>query len=303
MAKTRLNQKQLDTLGRGNLATDNELDDAIVEHEGKAHPHTQYAKALELTKYSVGLTNVDNTSDANKPVSTLQAAALAMKINWSLIGAPNGVASLDANGKILNLVLNNDLFAISNLTGQTGVLKRDGDGLWSVDNSDYYNSLSGIPWSAIIDKPIIETNYIKTLAVLPMTGNSLIPYDNTEPLITEGTQLLSLSISPSNLNSKMIVKGDLAIDCGSPNKRIVVALFRNTQCIAVNSITFVKPGDPQIFSFLFMDELLGNFFGSSVTYSLRIGAETSTLWYLNQYKTLYFNNLLNANGVMFMEHS
>lgn len=34
---------------------------------------------LNLTKASVGLGNVDNTSDANKPVSTLQAAAIALK--------------------------------------------------------------------------------------------------------------------------------------------------------------------------------------------------------------------------------
>lgn len=34
---------------------------------------------LNLTKSSVGLGNVDNTSDANKPVSTLQAAAIALK--------------------------------------------------------------------------------------------------------------------------------------------------------------------------------------------------------------------------------
>lgn len=33
-----------------------------------------------LTKTSVGLANVDNTSDANKPVSTLQAASIATKI-------------------------------------------------------------------------------------------------------------------------------------------------------------------------------------------------------------------------------
>ena len=36
-----------------------------------------------LTKASVGLGNVDNTSDANKPVSTAQAAAIALKIDAS----------------------------------------------------------------------------------------------------------------------------------------------------------------------------------------------------------------------------
>lgn len=49
-------------------------------------------------KAEVGLGNVDNTSDANKPVSTAQLAALNLKINSSLMAVPNGVATLDSSG-------------------------------------------------------------------------------------------------------------------------------------------------------------------------------------------------------------
>lgn len=48
------------------------------------------------TKAQVGLSNVDNTSDANKPVSTAQAAALASKIATSQKDASEGVAGLTA---------------------------------------------------------------------------------------------------------------------------------------------------------------------------------------------------------------
>lgn len=55
---------------------------AIAAHVAAADPHTQYAleSALAAVAFSgmkadVGLGNVDNTSDANKPVSTAQAAA------------------------------------------------------------------------------------------------------------------------------------------------------------------------------------------------------------------------------------
>jgi hypothetical protein len=48
----------------------------------------------------LGLGNVNNTSDANKPVSTAQQTALDLKLNTSARGAANGVASLDANSKI-----------------------------------------------------------------------------------------------------------------------------------------------------------------------------------------------------------
>jgi hypothetical protein len=60
-----------------------------------SHTHSAYVptsrtvagKALTgnitLAKADVGLGNVDNTSDANKPVSTAQAAAIALKIDAS----------------------------------------------------------------------------------------------------------------------------------------------------------------------------------------------------------------------------
>ena len=54
----------------------------------------------EFTKSTVGLGNVDNTSDANKPISTATQAALDNKLETSLKGANNGLAELDANGKV-----------------------------------------------------------------------------------------------------------------------------------------------------------------------------------------------------------
>lgn len=54
-----------------------------------------------LDKTAVGLANVDNTSDADKPVSTAVQTALNAKIATSEKGAANGVAGLDGSGKIV----------------------------------------------------------------------------------------------------------------------------------------------------------------------------------------------------------
>lgn len=62
-----------------------------------------WAKATtkpSYTKSEVGLGNVDNTSDANKPISTAAQAALDLKLDTSLKGANNGLAELDATGKV-----------------------------------------------------------------------------------------------------------------------------------------------------------------------------------------------------------
>ena len=53
-----------------------------------------------LDKAAVGLGNVDNTSDANKPVSTAQLTALNAKEDKANKAVANGYASLDATAKV-----------------------------------------------------------------------------------------------------------------------------------------------------------------------------------------------------------
>lgn len=49
----------------------------------------------------LAINNVDNTSDANKPISTAVQNALNLKVNSSLLGVASGVATLDTDGKLL----------------------------------------------------------------------------------------------------------------------------------------------------------------------------------------------------------
>lgn len=57
---------------------------------------------LSLAKSDVGLGNVDNTSDANKPVSTAQQTALDLKVTGPSSATDNAIARFDATtGKLL----------------------------------------------------------------------------------------------------------------------------------------------------------------------------------------------------------
>ncbi len=56
--------------------------------------------AVVLAKGDVGLSLVDNTPDAQKPVSSSQQAALDLKIPLSQKGSASGVATLDEAGKV-----------------------------------------------------------------------------------------------------------------------------------------------------------------------------------------------------------
>ena len=58
-----------------------------------------------VNKNTMGIANVDNTSDANKPISILTNAALNNKVDKAAINVANGIPSLDANKKIPNYLL------------------------------------------------------------------------------------------------------------------------------------------------------------------------------------------------------
>jgi hypothetical protein len=70
-----------------------------------------------ITKSMVGLSNVDNTSDVNKPVSTAQATALNLKEDKSAKGAASGYASLDGSGKVPLTQINDVLLGSVNYKG------------------------------------------------------------------------------------------------------------------------------------------------------------------------------------------
>lgn len=63
------------------------------------HP-TRTDNPHNVNKGQVGLSNVDNTSDLNKPISTATLSALADKQSLSEKGQAGGYASLDNSGKI-----------------------------------------------------------------------------------------------------------------------------------------------------------------------------------------------------------
>lgn len=78
-------------------------DAAIALANGGTSPVTSVngrAGAVVVTAADVGLEHVDDTADADKPVSTAQAAAIALKQTASAKGQANGYAGLDATGKV-----------------------------------------------------------------------------------------------------------------------------------------------------------------------------------------------------------
>lgn len=168
--------------------------------------------------------------------------------------------------------------------------------------TDAYNSSTGVPWDSITGIPSIQSDLSTVIQIPSITGTSVIPYDNTAPLVTEGTQIATINYTASSALSKMRVSGAIQIDCANNGRNMTIALFRNNTCVGVSCINTVSSGKPQIFSFILSDLNMGSLtFGNTVTYSIRIGIDSSGTWYLNRMATNVFNGLLVSNSIVFSE--
>lgn len=109
------------------------------------------------------------------------------------------------------------------------------------------------------------------------SGNTVIPFDNTTPLITEGTQLWSQVIDPIFDDSRFLIHFSGFVSCNS-SKVITIALFRNNTLISTSCST-VSSNSVSSFNINTMDAPATS---SPITYSLRIGVTSSSTWYFNR---------------------
>ena len=120
-----------------------------------------------------------------------------------------------------------------------------------------------------------------------LSGTTQIPYDNSVPSITEGTQIWSQAVTPTDIDSKYLIDLTFTQDVSSNNRGIIFSLFRDSTCIAavigwqnnsnrpmttklirvVNAINSPNPPQPLV----------------PVTFSVRCGlAGGGGTWYVNR---------------------
>lgn len=85
----------------GDVALRADLQRGFIHNGGTTGTAADWSLWLQSlpTKGDIGLGNVDNTSDVDKPVSTAQATAIGARIASTEKGAVNGVGTLSAEGR------------------------------------------------------------------------------------------------------------------------------------------------------------------------------------------------------------
>lgn len=164
---------------------------------------------------------------------------------------------------------------------------------------EYWN---GSAWvsagTAITDSDPIGAIYTGLTAA--MTGTGTIPADHTIPLNTEGTQIWSQVVTPASANSRFKFDQTLVFDTATSLKSMTIALFRNTTCVYAFNAYLRTSGQPIPVPLTYLDSPAT---ASAVTYSLRVGVNSSATWYLNQANgaTITFGGVANQSSWVIME--
>ena len=110
------------------------------------------------------------------------------------------------------------------------------------------------------------------------TGTTTIPADNTVPLKTEGTEIISLTVTPSSNTSKFTLAFNIMVDCGSSNRNLSATVWRNTTCVHATSVNLASAGRPNSLAVHFTDSPNTT---NDITYSVRFGTSSPSTWYIN----------------------
>lgn len=181
-----------------------------------------------INKNTIGIANVDNTTDANKPISILTNTALNNKVDKTAINAANGIPSLDANTKIPSYLLPAISFTsvtIANSSAQmqsigatalkgTVAVRTDISRTYvlSVDNSSNIND-----WVEILNPGAPVQSVNGKLANVSLTTSDVA--EGTNEYFTQSKARLSLSANgPLNYNA---VSGLFSADTSTSNYSLV----------------------------------------------------------------------------------
>lgn len=157
---------------------------------------------VSQVKTALAINNVDNTSDANKPISTATASALAGKVDTSAVGVT--IATLDGGGKIpasqLPAIAVTDTFVVASQAAMLALTAQVGDVAVRTDLQKSF-ILKAEPASTL-------ANWQELLA--PAGGGGTV----TSVAVSGGTTGLTATGGPITSSGTITLGGTLAVANG-----------------------------------------------------------------------------------------
>jgi len=224
------------------------------------------------------------------------SAVTTAKIADSAVTTAKVSNSAISNDKIRNSIGTSIIGRSANSTGVVAdiqatandqFLKRSGDALVF----STINPSTDLPSGAVINCLTITDNIPRTLDFSLGSGNIFIPYDNTTPQISEGVQIIELTITPKKLTNKIVSR--ISFTGSTVSGLLIAALFRNNEPNAICTAVVELGVTFQPLTLDFVDTPNST---SATRYSIRVSGSNSNDVYINKpSNTVFiFNQTLNT---------
>jgi hypothetical protein len=129
-----------------------------------------------------------------------------------------------------------------------------------------------------IRAPILLSYYTGNLGAV--SGTSVIAFDTSSPLSTEGSQLVSQTVTANSSGSRFEFDFTTMVDSSNNNRNVTLTLFRNGTLIGFSTVNVASANRPQQIALHVVDVLpVGT---TTATYMLRCGMDGSGTWYLGR---------------------
>lgn len=238
---------------------------------------------LPLIASNTVITAKENIFTSNQKIDSLQtngASGITLKNSAGTtvltVGATAGLASTFAG----SLTVSGKTTTAASVTGNSGLTIPHGVTPTSPVNGDIWTSTAGI---FVHINGVTQTlqgslnrNYVEYSANTDLTTS--IPYDDTIPQVTEGTQILSATITPktttNRVRARIIIAG---AQSATANTYMGVALFRNgaSDAIAAKAVHLVANSQGSHEAVLEFEHVPAS--TSLQTYTVRVGLNVGTL--------------------------
>lgn len=207
--------------------------------------------------------------------TTTAAAQSILNIAYpvSVANGGTGVASLSAN----HVMLGNGTSAVQLVApGASGNVLTSNGTTWES--------------SPAASGKVVQQIYSSSTAYT--TGTTTIPFDDTIPQNTEGTEFLTATITPTNTNNILVIEVQ-AIVSANNNVRVIGALFQDATANALNAVVWSNTGAVAGVrsGTIALRYQMAAGTTSSTTFRLRIGGDAAT--------TIYFNGDNNTSARVF----
>lgn len=283
---------------------------SVIGFGGDSQPRTftpgQLAAWLNLTQNVFGEGTKAWLTEADRATAVPDfLGQVGVQLDNSTIWVANGISAgswtnvFGADGRISTAMLSNGVLSADSagrakMADEFITLAKIGSGIFTADasgrgkfGSGFIDSglcASGL-WGAIAPSgAVLQTVTASSTSTTSMTAQ--IPNDASKPQITEGTQVLSASITPMSMSSKIVVRYSGMIS-GSALMGAICALFRAGVSDALASVYLTIGaadwGVPVICECIDSPAL-----SSSLTYSARGGPTSANAMYVNRLNSVTY---------------